>query len=336
MGKMNPQGIKELKAKAQQQKDELKALIQIPFDTNNSVHIAARERVDTSRKELSLLMHTPFDINNPTHIDAIKKYNTSFALTVNKRYLYQYLSEGFNRWAWGVALGVSWVGLPFSPIPNFVSQPINYLTYFYLGLTAASYFLEQAGTTDFLGELETMETLYNWSLKNGETHYSPTLSNTEKLEHPVIQEMVTLLAPICDVDFLRVWPEIKKTNEAPSTYDKVSNIASTTYNTVAGLASIVSRVGVSTYGFFSGTPAVERPVAARATSTESVKRLKEQVEGGELVLSQNQGVAQAYFYFTSNPQFREMLKETVVGQFIDAAARAIPAVVNTARHLKLS
>ena len=266
MGKMNAAGIKTLKQEVQQHNEELDRLIKEPFDINNQEHLAT-----------------------------IEKYTTEFALTVNKRYLYQALSDGFNKWVWGISLGAQFV----LPIPGFLSSLDNY----YLGLTAIGYFLEQAGTTDFLKELEDVKKLYNWALKGGKEHANPSISNTKNLENPIIQELFKLLAPICEPDFLRVWPAMTASNES------------------SGIFGIVANVTSNIWGLFAPKP----------TASETLKRLQLKVEQNDLAMNSVDAGIHALRYFTTNPQFRAKIKEMLPMQQIESAANIVPSA---ARHLK--
>ncbi|EHL28984.1 hypothetical protein [Legionella drancourtii] len=244
MGKLNPEGMMEIAN-------------------------AKNERVST----LKNLIAQPFDVNNLEQLAKIKKYLNDFEFSANQMYLFQGMSTGIKAW------GGSWLMGRILPIPDFASYFLTAFLYF----GAAGYILQKFNTNDFHDQLEEMKTIYNWCLKGNKEVYDEA-NNNEKLNHPEIQRMIELLAPLCSTNFMCVWPKV--TDESGPT---------------SGLGIVVNASQKLYSRFFSATP----------QPSDKLKALQIKVENGELALNAFSGAEKAIHYFATDPNFRATLMAKV-------------------------
>lgn len=239
----------------------------------NPAGMADVERARRQRAlDLDTLIATPFDINNRDHKRALQKFLNDFEFSVNKMYFYQAMAPLLPA-----AIG-SWVTSKFIPfIPEFGNFFIA--AAFYLG--AAGLCLTELQLTDFDNRLQEMKKLYNWCLKNNETHYNLGIDNTLKLHDPEIQRFIKLLAPLCEKSFIIAWPPVLTPSETATDGGSWSKLFSTGYSALH-----------ATIFMFSPT--------VKATPEElKVDELKRVVESEALNLGVYGGFEQAMRYFVS-------------------------------------
>lgn len=243
---------------------------------------------------LTTLITTPFDLNNQQQQQVLKKYINEFEFLTNQMYLYQA----------GMSIGLSsWAIARFLPIPDFINCLLTVTLYF--GISA--YILEQFRMSEFNERLREMKTLYNWCLKNNQREYSATMDNTLTMAALPIQKLITLLAPLCETQFMIAWRR-----EAEP--DEIRNRTSWTRTFNAGVSAISS-----TFSGFSSN-------AAETTAEQlRIKELKIKVEKRSLDLNTVQGFKHALEYFTSSVEFKTLLSsklqksQAIIGQIIPSA-----------------
>jgi hypothetical protein len=147
---------------------------------------------------LALLTSTPFDPNNTAHQDALKKYITAFELSVHLKNIQELLRSSIKTWCSSLIIS------RLIPLPDFARYCLN--TFLCLGIGAI--IIERCSRTDYYQQLEEMEALYHWCLK------APGIDHDRSLASPPVQQLTTLLAPLCNTEFMVSWP---KTNEASTT-----------------------------------------------------------------------------------------------------------------------
>lgn len=252
----------------------------------------------TKRDSLRVLTSVPFDMSNKEHLAALTKYSNQFECITNQKYLFQALKNGgligMGGWLLGLIL----------PIPEIAKYCFAYAMYFGIG----GAFLDSYSETDYYNQLQEMKSLYNWCFKNNKEHYSSAIDNTEKLAQPVLQRFVKLIAPVCPVDFMLVWPRQteKKEDNAQSGWGYVGSL---------GLAAFSSTVSI----FASSKPGVD---------LNSIRELKVSVETGALNVGVVKGFEGSIKYFTTNPDFRRILASKIGGakeEISDAAMSAAAA-----------
>lgn len=239
--------------------------------TTKAAHIMEGVGKDRAKRkeELQNLLSMPFDINNKSHFIALTIYLNEFERSTHFRNLYISMNEGIK------AYGGAWLVGFVLPVPEFLNSMLWALLY--TGI--AGFSLEKLSETDYFEQLEEMRQLYNWCLKNGETHYKPQLDNTEKLAQPEIQRLVKAIAPFCSVDFMVAWPiELNKSLETST--------------------SLFSSV----FSLFTSTPKVD---------LTQLRELKIAVESRALDVGIYKGFEQAMAYFATDLEFREFLKSKV-------------------------
>lgn len=247
---------------------------------------AAKEKRASTLKNLTA---QPFDVSNVEQLASIKKYLNAFEFSANQMYLFQGMSTGIKTW------GSSWIIGCIIPIPDFA----NFFLTGFLYLGAAGYILQKFNINDFHDEVEEIKTLYNWCLKGNKAVYDGA-NNNNKLNHPEIQRMIELLAPLCTTQFMCAWPKIS--NEAKPQ---------------SGLGSVVSASQRLYSRFFSTTP----------PPSDKLLALQTKVENGELELNAFNGTEKAIRYFATAPNFRVMLMANVQPQ-IDYAKGMLPEMIS--------
>ena len=241
----------------------------------NEDGIAEIEKEKKQRiKDLEALVSKPFDLNNKEQLLSLKKYIDNFELSVNRMYLYQASSQGIKAFA------TSWVVGRFLPFPEFVSSILALLLY----LGTAGYILKNASMTDFYNQLEEMKTLYCWCMKDSNATYNEQIENTDKLANPNIQRLIQLIAPLCTINFMVAWPKLSAHSDAPS------GLLS------SGLSIAGSVVGL----FYNSTPKTK-------VNHSQIHDLKFNVENRKYDVDVFNGLAQSIKYFSTSPEFREML-----------------------------
>ncbi|MGC1183417.1 hypothetical protein [Legionella sp.] len=239
---------------------------------------------------LQSLIAQPFNITNPEQVVAVKEYIDNFEFAANQMYLFQGLSLGLFSWSSSLVIA------RIVPIPDFANYLLTSLFYF----GAAGYILQKFNTTDFYNHLEEMKTIYNWCLKENKEIYSG-LNNNDTLDHPEMQRMIELLAPLCSTHFMCVWPKFKDENELKS-----------------GLAAVVG-VGQKVYTRFFCP--VQQP-------SDKLKALQVKIEKGELTLNTWKGSEKAIRYFATNTNFREMLRAKIRAP-LDYIKEVLPEIITS-------
>ena len=255
------------------------------------------------KEKLRELTSTPFDFSNQKHTTALKEYLNNFELSVNKMYLYQAMSSGLS-----VYFG-SWLVGTFLPIPEFIKTLLA--TGLYLG--ASGYILKNFSMTDFDDQLSEMKEIYNWTLKGGQDHYNSSIDNKTTLADPNIQLMIKLMAPLCNLDFMMVWPKETKPEEPKST---ISNMFSYGYSALSSTASFIR----SPSSFF--------PSPQQGIDQNRLRDLKISVETRSFDVGIFDGFTQAMRYFTTNPDFHALLTSKV-HEPIEYVKNMIPSAINS-------
>ena len=258
----------------------------------------AKQR-ENRKSKLESFIKNDFDLENKEQQLEFKKYIDSFELSVNQMYLYQGASYGLGVW------GCSWGIGKVLPIPDF----LNYFFVSSLYLGAAGYILGQFRTTDFFDQLQEMKAIYKWCFQAKQE------DNPQKLLSTEVQRLIKLLAPLCDADFMIVWPrELPKVDEK----NPWSKTLSAGYLALSATASI----------FF-------RSPAQSTIAGERLKQLKINVEKNELNLSAYSGFEQAIRYFATSPEFRTFITSKLQKP-LDIVQQLLPGAVLEAFHAKLS
>lgn len=195
----------------------------------NGMALVAMER-EKRKAALAKLIATPFDETDDEHIKALTHYIDHFESSTHKMRLAQASNEClpysflgfFSNWAASTIL----------PIPQFVSG--FFTTFIYM--SAAGHLLQKFRMTDYFEELNQMKTLYNWCFKAGKAEYNPAQDNTDKLTHPELQRFISILAPLCTVEFMLAWkPVVVNADEEPT-----NNWVSVATRGTAAVASMFS------------------------------------------------------------------------------------------------
>lgn len=250
------------------------------------MHIKLREALVLQSKkqsDLEKLTATPFDINKENQLAVLKNYIDKFEYCANKNYLIQDMMYVYAT-TWGLSLFSS-LYIPLVDYPEWI---VRYCFFKVL-------LLSQLDGTNFNEQLLEMKTIYNWCLKGGQEHYNPSIDNTKKLEHPEIVRLITLLAPLCDVEFMMAWKNVVD-NPQKQTSSWGSNLSSCT----SMLRSAVS-FGYSVYS--KGLSEATKP----SEEAEKVHKLKIAVETGALSLDFVKSGVQACQYFALSSSFKSLV-----------------------------
>lgn len=246
-------------------------MVNISVEGITKIEQDKKKRVD----KLHHLISQDFNLQDAQHLAVIKKYNDNFELMQNQMYFFNGMS--FGLWLWGGSFLLKF----FLPIPDFSSL---FLTLGLVGTACSNFRI-----TDFLEQLNELKIIYNWCLKENQSgmapllyQYKDTIDNTDKLMHPEIQRMMMLLAPVCTIDYIRVWPQAPQKIES------------------TGFLGIVGKAIQSGYkGFF--------PVAKSSSSSEQLMILKRQMEANNFSVNALDGFKKSVHYFATNTTFREIL-----------------------------
>jgi len=259
------------------------------------INVKGMSEVRRARKtyddNFNALIAKPFNLSNKDHIAALNKYMDEFECYKNTMYVYQAASEIFNYSAGG------WLFSWLISIPTFLSSSCFVLAC----IGAAGVKLESKSILDFDSELQKMEMLYNWVLKKGSADYVEGTDNTAKLEQLEIQRLVLLIAPLCETEFLRVWPA-----ETTVQTDNTNELAK---------------------AFMSGINAISAGINLITRSKQTVEQLKLKdlkvaVEQRQLDTGVIKSLEQAGRYFAMSPEFK-----TRVNVQIGLFKRYVPPVI---------
>ncbi|WP_058535221.1 hypothetical protein [Legionella saoudiensis] len=267
------------------------------------VNAKGMEEVKREKEEheanLQRFMSQPFNPSNKEQLDALKKRIDDFEFTLNQMYLFQGMNTGLQGW------GILTAARMFLPLPEFA----NYFLSAFLYLGAAGYILQKFSTTDFYNQLQEMKEIYNWALKDGKDIYDGKTNNTEKLNTPEMQRLITLLAPLCSLQFMLAWPKVTAEEEAKTGF------------------GAVFAVGQNLYGrFFASTPDI----------SDKLKPLQIQVENEALSIGALAGFEQSLRYFATSPYCRDLLKAKIQ-QPVEYVKEMIPEVITSSfSHPKMA
>ena len=261
---------------------------------SNSKMMEIEQQRAKRKEELRVLTATPFDVTKKKQIKDLKKYLDKFELSVNQMYLYQSLSSGLTAWFGARAIGL------FLPIPDFITYFLTASLYF----GVAGYVLETFSMTDFYEQLTELKEIYNWCLKGGSPDYSSDRDNTDNLDHPEIQRMVKLIAPLCSTDFMLAWPKESTSEEPKGTWSSVL------YSGYTAASSFFSS---------SGKPGV---------NLNRIHELKVGVETRGFDVGVFNGFEQSIRYFVTNPDFRKLMN-SIVNQPLDTVKNILPAAISS-------
>ncbi|WP_133135336.1 hypothetical protein [Legionella rowbothamii] len=267
------------------------------------VNAMGMEEIKREREEheanLQRFVSQPFNPSNKEQLEALKKRIDDFEFTLNQMYLFQGMNTGLQ--AWGIFTTVRML----LPLPEFA----NYILSAFLYLGAAGYILQKFSTTDFYNELQEMKEIYNWALKDGKDIYDGKTNNTEKLNTPEVQRLITLLTPLCSLQFMLAWPKVTAEEEVKTGF------------------SAVFAVGQSLYGrFFASAPEV----------SDKLKPLQIQVETEALSINALAGFEQSLRYFATSPYCRDLLKAKIQ-QPMEYVKGIIPEVITSSlSHQKMA
>lgn len=262
---------------------------------------AVQEERAKKQAVLHAMLREPFDLNNALQVEALKQYLVDFDRTTHLMYLYQAMGEGLKAW------GATYVIGCILPIPEFAKYLFTACLYIGIG----GYLLKNFSMTDYYEQLEDMKMIYNWCLKQSEPVYVPGLDNTDKLANPLVQRLVRSMAPLCDVEFMLAWERQVPVKEAET--GGISKVLSSGYNVVSSVFSLF---------------------AANKTPTAEINRvneLKRAVETRELDLGVVGGFKQALEYFSSNTEFRDLMK-TKINEPLEKVKNMIPVL----GHVKMA
>lgn len=226
--------------------------------------MAAVEKERAERKKaLKTLTSQPYDPDNKAQKAALKVYMDNFEYSTNVMYVIQAMKQSTYTSI------IGWCLSAFLPIPDMVKSLFS--TLFYVGLTGVA--LNNLRVESYSEQVNEMKSLYTWCFHDYSDHL---------LELPEMQRMINLLAPRCDVQFMKVWPE-EKIEEANTGW--IHSLAS-------GYAS-----------FFGKKP----------VHSDKVRELKVAVQTQALDVGAIKGFEQAARYFATNTEFRKMLAESARG-----------------------
>lgn len=158
--------------------------------------------IETRRCEIATLTSKKFEPTNVEQLNQLKKYLDHFQMSLNTMYLYRGLRMGLSALVPSLIFG------------RFLPDPINYC------LTTAVYFgvvgfiTNSFQMTDFYNELKDIKTLYNWCLKSGKEHYDLKTPNIAAMKVPEVSYMMRLIAPVCEIEFMRAWNTAIPTNNS--------------------------------------------------------------------------------------------------------------------------
>ncbi len=226
-----------------------------------------------NKTALKSLLQTPFDIRDSDQMQKFKQRLDHFEFSLNLSRLINSMASLLTVW------GSSWLWAVALPTPDFAKILLDYALY--VGLAGLA--LKGFSMTAFHKELGEIQQIYNWALKGGQENYMSSCDNEAVLKNPDVQRMITLLAPLCQPEFMIAWDKL--TDNVPSQEWAVVRAA---------------RWGAS---WFASPAPVDKSEDAK------LEALKKQVESGELKNNLIDGLKQSLEYFVTNHYFRQMASE---------------------------
>lgn len=237
------------------------------------------------KEKLRVLTSRPFDINNQEQIKSLKQYVDEFELSANQMYFFQ-------------SIKAAWISSFFLPLPNLAN-------YFITALLSVGVVFDRFSITDFSEPLTEMKEIYNWCLKGGSANYSSAIDNTAKLDSPLIQRMVKLIAPLCSNDFMLAWTKEAKPVEPKGV---LANVLSYGYSSLSSAYSLISSPSKQT------------------VNLDRIRELKIGVETRSFDVGIINGLEQSIRYFATNPDFKTLML-TKISKPIDALRATVPEAV---------
>lgn len=234
---------------------------------------------------LRALITTPFDLKNEEQQKKLKQYIVEFEFFANQMYVYQFLQKGVSVWMSSLAA------------PRYIPESVNSFFYIALYVGVLAHILERFSMTEFYAHLNEMKTLYNWCLKNNNSVYTPEIDNTEILNNETVQQLIKLLAPLCDTDFMIVWPRETQHKEEPK--------GNWNRTIKAGYLAVAA-----TWSFFSSG------FEQLTVEQNRIKEIKENVERRRMDLGVFNGFTHALDYFRRNMQYGGLLHTKLQKQLV--------------------
>jgi len=194
--------------------------MKMKLDSQGMSSLASARR--SNDRKLATLLCQPYDPANKTQEQSIKEYIANFALNAHRMYLYQGLIQGIFIWA------VSCVVSTFLPVHDLLSCLLRGVMA--IGFLTLTLYIE--GRSKFSDQLDTMKKIYSWITIGASK--SNDLDNI--LAQPHVQEMLKLMAPLCETETLAVWSRIVE--------PRTGNISSWTTTLTSGVKAVASVAGM--------------------------------------------------------------------------------------------